>query len=201
MLSIASDASGPATPAVRLDGGPVAEELGALLVARNGFYAFESALHVFGSGPSVTGGSLEEWNAEHGWRVAYGELAEGLLFFAEDVFGVQFALRGDRVVTFDPETGDVGAMGTSIEDWADQLLSDYRELTGYPVAHDWQSRHGTLVPGTRLVPKRPFVLGGAFDVANLYALDATEGMRVRGDLAAQLRDLPDGAQVRYEVRG
>ena len=37
-------------------------------------------------------------------------LADGLFFFAEDVFGGQFAIRGEQVVTFDPETGEIEAM-------------------------------------------------------------------------------------------
>ena len=59
--------------------------------------------------------------------------------------------------------------------------------------------NGGLSPGDRLVPRVPFVLGGEFEVANVYAIDAALGMQVRGDLAVQLVDLPDGAQVTYRV--
>ena len=89
-------------------------------------------------------------------------MAEGLLFFAEDAFGGQFALRDEHVVTFDPETGEAQALASSIEDWADQLLADFEFLTGQPLAHDWQARNGALPPGERLVPKVPFVLGGEY---------------------------------------
>lgn len=60
-------------------------------------------------------------------------------------------------------------------------------------------RHGVLVEGQRLVPKLPFVAGGEFEVDNLYAADAVEGMRARGNLAVQIRDLPDGAQISYRI--
>ena len=33
-------------------------------------------------------------------------MADDLWCFAEDVFGVQFAISGEVVVQFDPETGD-----------------------------------------------------------------------------------------------
>ncbi len=88
---------------------------------------------------------------------------------------------------------------SGIEEWAQQMVSDYRALTGFPIAHAWQQAHGKLQPGRRLVPKRPFVLGGNFALENLYDIAAGEGMRVRAELAVQIRDLPDGATVRYSV--
>jgi hypothetical protein len=41
------------------------------------------------------------------------------------------------------------------------------------------------------------VTGGAFEIDNLCSADAVEGMRARGSLAVQIRDLPDGAKIRY----
>lgn len=197
LLSIASDALGEAVhPAL----GPAARSLGLddLLEARNGFLAFESSLHVLPSGASPLR-TVERWNAPDGWRSAYGGMADGLLFFAEDAFGGQFALREHGVCTFDPETGDVEELASSVEDWADQLLDDYDVLTGYPVAHEWQLQHGVLPPGMRLVPKKPFVIGGDFTVDNLYALDAEESMRLRAEFAMQIRGLPEGTTVRYRA--
>lgn len=51
----------------------------------------------------------------------------------------------------------------------------------------------------RLVPKIPFGLAGAFVSANLYVVDAVKVMRFYGDLASQLHDLPDRAQVELKV--
>ncbi|MCC5953162.1 MAG: SMI1/KNR4 family protein [Acidimicrobiia bacterium] len=164
----------------------------------NGFYAFESALHVFPSGTSDRM-SLELWNAPDLWRRDYDVLTAGLVFFAEDVFGGQFALSDDGVGVFDPETGDVEAIAPDLSSWAAVVMGDYDLLTGYPIAHDWQVLHGPLVEGERLVPKLPFVTGGAFEVGNLYASDAVEGMRARAHLAIQIRDLPDGTQITYRI--
>ena len=164
----------------------------------NGFYAFESALHVFPSG-TTEAMSLELWNDPDLWRRDYDDLTDGLVFFAEDVFGGQFVLGDAGVGTFDPETGDVEVIAGDLTSWAAAVLGDYEMLTGYPIAHEWQVRHGALVEGQRLVPKQPFVTGGAFDVDNLYAADAIEGMRARGNLAVQIRDLPDGAKISYRI--
>jgi hypothetical protein len=172
--------------------------LAAMLGRSNGFFAFESALHVFPSGLSDSM-SLELWNDADLWRRDYDDLTDGLVFFAEDVFGGQFVLADAGVGTFDPETGDVAVIAADLHSWSAALLDDYESLTGYPLAHEWQTRHGALVEGQRLVPEVPFVAGGAFDIDNLHAADAVEGMRVRGNLARQIRDLPDGARISYRI--
>jgi hypothetical protein len=128
-------------------------------------------------------------------------MADGYVFFAEDAFGSQFAVRDDIILTFDPETGDAQPMASSIEDWSDQLLADHDVLTGFPVAHAWQVQNGSLAPGMRLVPRWPFVLGGEFVEQNVYPLDAVQGMKVRAELARQIRDHPDGTRVTYRVIG
>src|SRR5881394_4570455 len=62
---------------------------------KNGFYAFESALHVFPIGSKEGVMDLETWNLPDTWRNTYGGLADGYLFFGEDTFGNQFCLTQD----------------------------------------------------------------------------------------------------------
>jgi len=142
---------------------------------------------------------LGRWNEDHLWRSGYQDMADGYLFFAEDVFGGQFAIKDGTVFSFDPETGEVDVMAQTMESWAAVLLDDYEVNTGYPLAHEWQVHNGALPDGIRLIPKRPFVLGGDFLVENLYPLGSVQGMRLRAELAHQLRDLPDGATVNFTV--
>jgi len=171
-----------------------------LLWQRNGFYAFESALHVF---PACSHPEdlicLSEWNLASCWRSSYNSLADGALFFGEDVFGGQFCLYRDAVCYFHPETGEKRPIANDIEEWAKLVLKKHRSLTGWPLAHDWQLKHGPLPPMRRLVPKVPFVLGGEFSVDNLYALDSVEAMQYYGQLAVQIHDAPDGAQISLRV--
>lgn len=173
-----------------------ASELIKILRLKNGFYAFEGALHVQ---PDSESGGLTWWNDESLWRAQYAGMADGVVFFAEDAFGGQFCLRDGAIFAFDPETGELEELADSMESWAKLVLSDYPALTGHPVARAWQQLNGRLRDGARLVPKIPFVLGGAFEAANLVALDAVEGMRYRASVAVQIRDLPDGAQVQLRV--
>jgi hypothetical protein len=194
--------AGPASPPAAgflKPWGRTGTELLDLLRKRNGFYAFLSALHVFPLG-NITGTmDLESWNAPSLWRQEYGDLAEGYLFFAEDVFGGQFCIKDGCVWAFDPETGQVESLGGSVEEWAQHVLVEHDVLCGTQLARHWQKQHGGLFSGKKLVPKTPFVMGGAFDLGNLYLGDAVEAMRFRGGLATQIRDLPDGTKVKVKV--
>lgn len=179
--------------------GPLGEQIRSLLRRRNGFYAFESALHVFpatSSGKEIT---LRQWNSSALWRSEYGELAEGALFFAEDAFGNQFCVHEGRVCAFDAETGELSVLADDLEKWASRLLVEYKVLTGYPLLHEWQEKNGALPAGRRLMPKVPFVLGGDYSLANLYSLAAVSAMKSRGNLARQIKGVPDGSQVEFRV--
>lgn len=178
------------------------DELVELLQERNGFYAFERALHVLPSNcvNSEVDMDLERWNMDELWRSAYHTAADGLLFFAEDVFGEQFALSGGEVWRFNPESAAREAIAGNLEEWAQRILADYSFETGYQPAHEWQQKNGPLMEGQRLIPKMPFIMGGKYEADNLFALDAVKGMRYRADIWKQIRDLPDAASIQLKVQ-
>lgn len=178
----------------------LSNELDATLRLRNGFYAFESALHVFPLEDCGAEIGLERWNSQDLWRNEYKDLLTGHLFFAEDVFGGQFSIRDDQVWIVDPETGESTAISTSIEGWAQNMVEDHRVLTGWPLAHEWQMKHGPIPIGKRLMPGRLFTLGGEFEVANLAPVDAIQAMQLRGNIATQLAGAPDKAKVRLKFQ-
>jgi hypothetical protein len=176
---------------------PTGPELLRMLERKNGFYAFESALHVFPlTSEVVHGASLAEWNSDSLWRNDYGDLTVGLLFFAEDILQDQFCLSASGVLRFNAETGGTKPMADSIEKWAEITLRDYDHETGWTFANRWQVENGPLRPGKRPMPRIPFFLGGSCLTENLWAGDAVERMRLKADLAIQTKSLPDGAPVR-----
>ena len=203
LVSIASAALCDELPQVshqlRSAAGGVCGQLVELLYHKNGFFAFESALHLFPAGCRNSHIDLESWNRADSWKHLYGDVANRYVFFAEDAFGEQFGLGHESVYKFDPETGAVEEHAPDLEQWAARVLDDYEYETGYPLAREWQVQHGPLPQGQRLMPKTPFVLGGAYDTDNLYAADALTGMKSRADIWKQIRDLPDGAKVRLRI--
>jgi len=151
LLSIASEPIGPpigaGSAAILAARGDRGLELLELLRARNGFYAFFSALHVLPLGKAEGRVDLESWNAEGLWRDAYAHLAAGCLFFAEDIFGGQFCIKNDAVLVFDPETAEQTRSGGTLEEWAQHVLLEHDALCGTPLAREWQERYGALPPG------------------------------------------------------
>ena len=175
------------------------EELMLLLADVNGFYAFESSLHVFPAASKSCYTDLSRWNSQKLWKHSYGTNLESILCFAEDAFGGQFCIHDEAIHYFDPETGGLERVASTVEDWA-KLMSEDRDFrTGFPLAHQWQEIHGAMPVGQRLLPKRPFVLGGEYTVENLVAYDAVKGMNLRGELSLQIRDVPDGGKVIYKI--
>ena len=142
---------------------------------------------------------LERWNMDVFWRSEFGTAAEELLFFAEDAFGEQFALSNGSVWRFNPESAERKEIAHNLNEWAEKILADYAFETGYQWAHDWQQQNGPLLEGHRLIPKIPFIMGGAYEADNLFALDAVKGMRYRADIWKQIRDLPDGTPIQLKV--
>ena len=202
-LASAPIAPGPALLPVRphdVGGGLVGDWL-KMLDSVNGFYCFESALHVFPTRMSGANLGLKEWNEPSAWRHEYRHLDRGGLFVAEDIFGNQFCLLKDAIYTFDAETAQLEEFARSVGDWAHKVVEEFELVTGYPVGHRWQSTHGALAAGYRLAPKTPFVLGGPYEVENLYACEAIAAMRARGNLARQIADVPDGTPINFQVIG
>jgi len=175
------------------------EELAALLGTMNGFYSYEDAVHVYPAGDIDAEISLGEWNSAALWRLEYGQLADNLVFVAEDLFGDQFAISGDDVVAFRAETGERERLAGSLREWLANVQRDADFLTGRPIANSWRQIHGRLPRGRRLMPVTPSVLGGSYDIQNLRAVEAVDGMRFRGQLASQIAGLPEGTDVRLRA--
>lgn len=179
--------------------GVLGSELLETLKLRNGFYSLESALHFFPAQATEQEYGISEWNSDKLWRKSYERLEEGLLFFAEDIFGGQFCIYGDKIYQFDPETASLEYMADGFEEWARKIIQDYDYYTGYSLAKEWQKKNGPIPKNNRLVPKLPFVMGGEFSLENLYLADSVTGMRDRANIANQIKNLPDGKRIHLKV--
>jgi hypothetical protein len=171
-----------------------------LYTLQNGCYVYHFALLIrpFSNKGQPLG--VVEWNDPDLWKKSYTIDLSNDLFFAEDIFGMQFVIHEDSICTFDPETSQFEPMANSLAEWAEEVIRDTDFRTGYPLGVEWQQQNRPLQPGERLLPKVPFVLGGEFKASELYALNDVEGMRFRASIANQIRNLPDGAQVQIKIQ-
>lgn len=203
LIELLHRSRGPAGPDVDADFDRPAEvwqQLRRMLAASNGFALFNAGVQVFRAGPVGVGPDLQSWNAPNTWKDTYGGLTGGLFCFGQDLFGVQFAIdEAGQVVSFDPESADRTVIGSDLNAWAAWLLSDPAGNGAGTIATGWQDRFGALGHDERLIPRQFFVLGGSYRFDNLRVEDATTAMRIRGPIARQVHELPDGAAIRLEV--
>lgn len=196
-------ARGPLGPSIDLDfgleTGPLAE-LGRVISRINGFFLFNAGVHVLRVGEEGLGHDMLHWNTDSAWKDTYNGLADDLFCFGQDVFGTQFAVvGGGQVVRFAPETAEVTELGESLESWAQWLLADPDVHGAASFAYAFQQENGALEPHERLVPLRFFVAGGGYDFDNFAVKDAATALRIRGPIAQQVHDTPDGATININV--
>jgi hypothetical protein len=169
----------------------------ALLELANGAFLFDGALHLFGACEAPPWHSLSAWNAPATWRDAYGDLAGGLVFFAEDAFGDQYAYSGigGEVVLFEAELGRAVHAAPSFTAWIEALSTAAESLLPIELVR----AHGRASPGKQLYAYPPLFSVEAKDGVSIGDVDAVEAMRARGQLARQIRDLPPGTQIKITV--
>lgn len=175
------------------------QELLSILARKNGFYAFESALHFLSLDTNERSWGLSDWNSDELWKSDYNGLASDIFCFATDIFDNQFSIHKNEIHIFDAETGELRWIASSLEAWAAEVLTNYNELTGWNFARDWQCAHGAMKDRERLYPIKPFVLGGDYDIGNFRSLDSAQIMRNSGNIARQIANMPDGGTVELTI--
>jgi len=84
----------------------------------------------------------------------------------------------------------------------DKLSSDQEFLEDWymqALVEKAQEHLGPLTEGRKYCLVTPGVLGGEYAISNIKTVPLIELIRFSGDLANQIKDLPDGAQVQLKV--
>lgn len=185
LLEISSESMLPKYDSKNFD-----EELNKILEAKNGFYAFESALHFFSDQEIKLISRLMKNKYPY-------DGAENCLFFANDVFGNLYCFNADKrsIYLLDLESGSMDKFGSTFEDWSENILNDYDYMTGYTIAHDWQKRNGSLKSHERLFPKMPFVFGGEYSTDNLVLKNELEVIDSKYNIYKQIKNIVDGELI------
>lgn len=170
-----------------------------LLEATNGAYFFDHALHLFGACEAPRWHSLRAWNDAATWRDAYPDGAAGLVCFAEDAFGDQFAYRDGEVVSFEAELGRVVPAAASFVAWLEDLLARPEAILPVDVIAAQRAEGKPLAPGTQLFAYPPLFSPESREGVTVGAVDAVEAMRFRGQLATRIRDLPPGSRLEIKI--
>jgi hypothetical protein len=84
----------------------------------------------------------------------------------------------------------------------DRLSQDQEFLADWYMSRlveDARKELGDLTEGRKYCLTIPGALGGRYDVSNVRTIELSELIGVSGDIARQIRDMPDGASVELKV--
>ncbi|WP_254562857.1 SMI1/KNR4 family protein [Dyadobacter diqingensis] len=166
--------------------------------ASNGGFFYGKSLHMYSYVARDTEHDIVQLNKII--KDEFGDLTKNAFFFGQDLFGNQFGFLDNLVVLFNIETGDFEANGNSFYDWLQLLHEDGDYLTGESLLAAWESENGYLSIDDRLCPKKPFVVGGEYQIENLSALGIVKNLSYNSELAKQIHNLSDGTPIRFQIR-
>jgi hypothetical protein len=171
-----------------------ADCLAPLYQAFNGGYFFDRALEVFPIGTSHYT-EIRQWNDAAGWRKDFDQDLNGIVFFAHDLFCFQYGVLAGAVVRLNYETGEVESLAPDLQAFLELFLGDCDYYSGFSLLEDWEEENGPLPMGQRLFAKKPFVLGGDWEVCNLWASAPLPVLSFRAFIAKHIKGKPDGTKV------
>jgi hypothetical protein len=170
-----------------------------LLERVNGYVAYHGGLHVRGACLEPAWHSLREaWFGPEAMHALYPEVRADDIPFGEDALGDQFLIRAGEVLRLVAETGEVKALGVDLVEFDERVRADPTGYLSLEPLEAFRADGGVLHPGKLLSVHPPFVFEAGGE-RSYRATDAHQHRRWMADLAGQLRDLPDGAQVRFRA--
>ena len=90
--------------------------------------------------------------------------------------------------------GDRAALDALIQD--EEFQQDWNMPA---LVEEARSKVGPLSQGRKYCLKIPGLLGGEYGGNNLASISLVELIAASGDIACQIKDLPDGAPVRFQI--
>ena len=145
---------------------------------------------------------LRAWNEPEGWRFAWGERADGFLFFGGTVFGDQYGLRrltggGFAYGVYLLDTNELVA--NIVADTFDEFLAKEvvrnAAMPHSPLARASMQVFGTVKPENHLVVTPSLLLGGVEDTANLVLMESYTAMIYGGDICTAVFAADDEALI------
>lgn len=171
-----------------------------LLERTNGYVAYHGGLHVRGACLEPLWHSLRAaWFGDAALHRLYPAVQETDIPFAEDAMGDQFLIREDVVYRLFSETGEVESLGLDLYEFDQSARADPVEYLALAPLEQYRAEGGELKPGQLLSVFPPLIVKQDKAAPSYRAIDALERRRWLASLAEQLRGLPDGAQVRFQV--
>jgi len=131
----------------------------------------------------------------------WSSLPRSATIWLANQFGEPFLVYEDGSVHhFDPQAGEVEQVAQSRDEFASLLdqIDNANQWLLIPLVEAAREAGLTLRPGQCYGFAQPTVLGGEYAVSNVRVKTMGEYFAFLADLHAQIRDLPDGAEVEIQ---
>lgn len=173
----------------------------AFLQVVNGCIVYGGGLHIRGASPKPDWHSLRQaWFGESCLSQTYAEVRADDVPFAQDYLGDQFLLRSGSVLRLRAETGEVEDLAVDWREFLAAAAANPSDVLSLQLLRRFQGEGKSLAPGHLLSVYPPLCTKESAQVVSLKAIPARERIRYLADLAAQIRDMPNGSKVRMIVQ-
>lgn len=162
-------------------------------------YFFNNALHLYGFSKENEFHDLYYRNHFFKNKYSWVENINHIICFGEDIFGNQFVHYLEGFGIFFIETSEIEFISKDFSGWLRLITEDIDYYTGESLAIEWFQQNGKLEFYERLIPKKPFVLGGDYEIFNLYNKNFEYIVGFMSDIARQIHNLPNGSKIDIEI--
>lgn len=157
-----------------------------------GFY-FDKSLHIYNHN------DLFERNKIIKECYSWINNIDNIICFAEDAFCNQFIFFEDGIGLFFIESGEIDKISDCFKNWINEIINDTDYLTGWSLFEEFEKKNKKIDSQNRLTPKVPFVLGGKYEIDNLYVSDYKKIINFSSEIALKIKNLPDGKKLKINL--
>ena len=124
----------------------------------------------------------------HDWISFYGNLVKKpLSFFAEDAFGIQFALLNGAVAVFQPETAELESLGMTTSEFYQVMVNDPEGTLSWSLYQSAVDLFGKPASDQHFAFKVELALGGQPVIENIEIINSAEHFKMMASIAKQQR--------------
>jgi len=169
-------------------------DLAQILRQTNGFILHYGAFHFRGASLKPDWHSLRlAWFGKDAFSNLYDSVLSSDIPFAEDFFGDQFLLRGNRVVRLSAEDGGIEDFSDSLSSFFESIENDIEDFLNI-------SLKNKIEPGQLLLAYPPFCTKEAADGVSLKPCPAAEVISFHAEFSRKIRSISDGEKIQLSVK-
>lgn len=138
-------------------------------------------------------------DTRHDWLGFYVELVKKpLSFFAEDAFGIQFALINGVVAVFQTETAELEPIGMTPSEFYQAILNDPEGTLSWSLYKTAVQLLGKPSSEQHFAFKVELALGGQPVIENIEIINSFDHFKMMASIAKQIKDVPIGTILQLD---